>query len=80
MINKDIRLDFWDCESVVEITSDEGSGTIILSITELEVDDERTTPESTFYKDRSTTEIYLSNKEVESIIQALEQSLIEDDE
>ena len=80
MINKDIRLDFWDCESVVEITSYEGSGTIILSITELEVDDEQTTPESTFYKDRSTTEICLSNKEVESIIQALEQSLIEDDE
>ena len=45
MINKDIRLDFWGCESVDEITSDEGNGTIILSVTELEIDVERTTIE-----------------------------------
>lgn len=80
MILKDIRLDFFDCESVVRINSDEGSGTITFSVTELVLNEDKTTEDNTVYSEASCTEVYLGNKEVKSIIKALESSLIEGDE
>lgn len=80
MILKDIRLDFFDCDSVVRINSDENSGTITFSITELMLNQEKTTKDNTVYSEANCTEIYLGNKEVKSIIKALESSSVEDDE
>lgn len=80
MISKEIRMIFDDSHAMARIVSDSDTGLITLSITEFEKDEENSKPFHDSYKECSTTEIYLEDKEVKSLIKALENSLFEDDE
>lgn len=58
-----------DCLTSIEVTGYKEM--VTFSVTELEIDQEKSTKEQTHYKEISATEVYLGPDEVSSLIDAL---------
>jgi len=78
MYSKEIRL--WFPESYARIEAEyTDNGSVILTVSELETDETKSTKDNEFLKTRTTTEIYLDVDETKELIRSL-QSLIPNEE
>ncbi|EQB35009.1 hypothetical protein M948_18050 [Virgibacillus sp. CM-4] len=70
--NKKVTLMFWDCNASIDIENHEEMDSYTLSVTEYQVNEEKSSRDNARLEERSVTEVYLGEEEIQELIRSLQ--------